>query len=141
MTLDVPDPQMLPDATADRKAGAVHLLVERLQPHGVRTRRTKSVHLAGLGFFNVKTSEPFAGGKLRIVLENVTEDSIGGDSRKVGLVTVRTEVADDVRRRLAVVAPRVSGYRRRLVREDDARSEHTTFLEKYERAGFKVIIR
>lgn len=102
---------------------------------------TSDADLAGLGFFNVKTSEPFAGGKLRIVLENVTEDSIGGDSRKVGLVTVRTEVADDVRRRLAVVAPRVSGYRRRLVREDDARSGHTTFLEKYERAGFKVIIR
>ena len=95
--------------------------------------------LARYGFRNVKTGTPFVGEKINMSVENVDEASLGRLRRdKLGLVTVRTSVADDLSARLNVKRP--DGRICSIVREDDPATGWSTFSMKV-RFGFVVNVR
>ena len=95
--------------------------------------------LARYGFRNVKTGTPFVGEKINVSVENADEASLGRLRRdKLGLVTVRTSVADDLSARLNVKRP--DGRICSIVREDDPATGWSTFSMKV-RFGFVVNVR
>lgn len=100
---------------------------------------TEDEELLKYGFRNVKTDTPFVGGKINVSVENVDDGNVGQLRRdRLGLVTVKTSVADDLAARLNV--KRLSGRVGSLVREDDAETGWTIFSLKVLH-GFVVNIR
>ena len=101
---------------------------------------TEDETLARYGFRNVKTDTPFVGDTIRVVVENAGQEALAAAScrDKLGLITVKTDVADYVERRLVVLrqSRRVSG----ILREDDAETELTTFSMPARR-GFMLMYR
>ena len=95
------------------------------------------------GFYNVKTTTPFAEGhvinfKILNVDAAALEAARAMDAGyKQGLVTVKTTVAKNVEDNLAV--EKVKGLR--LIREDDAETETTTFSLYGKKLGLAIIVR
>ena len=102
---------------------------------------TEDDTLANYGFRNVKTDTPFIGDTIRVSVVNIGPEAFAASRRgKLGLLTVKTTVADadDLESRLLVTRP--SGVISGVLREDDADTGWTTFSMTV-RLGFTISIR
>jgi len=99
--------------------------------------------LRSRGLVNVKTDVPFGASPVRITFENATEANIkaleGTDG--LGILTVKTSVADAVAEQLAVTRPKLPGYAIRVTRTDLPETELTVFRLTAQPSGMTLIVR
>ncbi|MBR3822397.1 MAG: hypothetical protein IKJ37_12360, partial [Kiritimatiellae bacterium] len=105
------------------------------------------VQVRRYGFYNVNTDAPFpADGEINVRIDNPDYADLlaSKENYKLGLLTVKTSAANalNLGSRIKFNKSRiVDGLLERVIREDDAETELTTYSAYYDFGGFRVIVR